>query len=57
MEILSMILAFVFALVVAVIAVVTLLLPVFFGIINLIWKLLTNPWFLLAIFIIWWIVH
>lgn len=57
MEILSMILAFLFILVAFVMFVLMILLPIFSGIINLAWKLLTNPWFLLTTFIIWWMVH
>ena len=57
MELLAMILAFLFAPVVIVIIIGMMLLPIFTGVINLIWKLLTNPWFLLTAFIIWWIVH
>ena len=57
MELLAMILAFLFAPVVIVIIVGMMLLPIFTGVINLIWKLLTNPWFLLTTFIIWLIVH
>ena len=57
MEILAMILTFLFMPVAFAMFILIILLPVFSGIINLIWKLLTNPWFLLAVFIILWIVH